>query len=479
MAQGGRSTIFSSDKDLMQLIRPGIAMWDPIKQKAIGPAEVMEKFGVAPEKLMEAQALMGDSVDNVPGVPGIGPKTAAQLISEFGDLETVLAAAPAMKPSKRRDLLIEHAENARISRKLVELRHDAPLPLPLPELVAREADRPQLAAWLLTQGFRSTLSRLGLDEKAPSPVAAPGAETAEGAPGEVAPPPPVAVRADPVRAVRPVRLRHHAACAAGVDRRGRRRRRGRGRYRNRWARSACAPIWSACRSPPRRAAPATCRCATQGTLEHVIAAQISADAAVAALAPLLADPAVLKVFHNAKFDLAILARAGAPSIAPIDDTMLISFAQEAGAHGHGMDELAALHLGHTPISYDERHRHRRSRIRSARCRSSAPPPTPPRTPTSRCGSGRRCARGCAPPARSPSTSRSSAGCCGVLLAMERAGVKVDAADLRAMSQDFERAHGRHGAGHPSARRLPVQRRQPASSSAKCCSTGWGCPAAGA
>ena len=101
---GGQTTIVSSDKDLMQLIRPGVEMLDPIKQKPIGPAEVMEKFGVTPDKMIDVQALIGDPVDNVPGVPGIGPKGAAQLINEFGDLDSVLAAAPAMKPSKRRDM---------------------------------------------------------------------------------------------------------------------------------------------------------------------------------------------------------------------------------------------------------------------------------------------------------------------------------------------------------------------------------------
>ena len=123
-------------------------MLDPIKQKPIGPAEVMEKFGVTPDKLIEVQALIGDSTDNVPGVPGIGPKSAAQLINEFGDLEAVLAAAPAMKPSKRRDMLIEHAEKARISRELVTLREDAPLPLPVDHLQparARARDARRLA----------------------------------------------------------------------------------------------------------------------------------------------------------------------------------------------------------------------------------------------------------------------------------------------------------------------------------------------
>jgi DNA polymerase-1 len=163
---GGRTTIVSSDKDLMQLIRPGVAMMDPLKQKPIGPAEVLEKFGVPPGKVIEVQSLIGDSTDNVPGIPGIGPKGAAQLILEYGDLESVLAAAPSMKPSKRRDALIEHADKARISRELVTLRADAPMPLPLEALVAKEPDAASLVTWLGSQGFRSTISRLGLSAPA-------------------------------------------------------------------------------------------------------------------------------------------------------------------------------------------------------------------------------------------------------------------------------------------------------------------------
>ncbi|MBC7800437.1 MAG: DNA polymerase I, partial [Gemmatimonadaceae bacterium] len=164
---GGRVTIVSSDKDLMQLVGDRVMMQDPIKQKPIGPAEVMEKFGVLPAKVAEVQALMGDSVDNVPGVPGIGPKTAAQLIQEFGDVEGVLAAAPAMKPGKRRDMLMQHADAARISRKLVELCCEVPLPLTLEDLRAKEPQRDILVAWLRAQGFRSTVSRLGLDGAEP------------------------------------------------------------------------------------------------------------------------------------------------------------------------------------------------------------------------------------------------------------------------------------------------------------------------
>src|SRR5208283_936122 len=169
---GGTATVVSSDKDLMQLIRPGVEMLDPIKQKPIGVAEVMEKFGVGPEKLIDAQALIGDSVDNVPGVPGIGPKTAAQLLTEFGDLESVLAAAPGMKPSKRRDLLIEHADQARLSRVLVTLRADAPLPLPLEALHPRAPEPSKLVAWLTAQGFRSIIARLGLEDAAAHAAAA-------------------------------------------------------------------------------------------------------------------------------------------------------------------------------------------------------------------------------------------------------------------------------------------------------------------
>ena len=205
VAAGARATIVSSDKDLMQLIRDGVDMQDPLKQKPIGLAEVLEKFGVPPEKLVEVQALMGDSVDNVPGVPGIGPKNAAQLIQEYGDVEAVLAAAPSMKPSKRRDNLIEFAEAARISRKLVELRDDVPLPVPFEQLAVREADPTKLSTWLLAQGFRSTLTRLGLEGRAGRRA------TARSRPARPA-----------NRAVRSLHSRHHRRAACRMDRRGHR-----------------------------------------------------------------------------------------------------------------------------------------------------------------------------------------------------------------------------------------------------------------
>ncbi|HEX7389613.1 MAG TPA: 5'-3' exonuclease H3TH domain-containing protein, partial [Acidiphilium sp.] len=160
---GGEAVIVSSDKDLMQLLGDGVSMLDPIKQTPIGPAEVMAKFGVMPGKMIEMQALMGDSVDNVPGVPGIGPKGAAQLIGEYGTLDAILEAAAtgAMKPSKRRDALVTYADEARISRQLVELRCDVDLPVPVADLAIAPHDEAALNAFLDAQGFKSIKARLG------------------------------------------------------------------------------------------------------------------------------------------------------------------------------------------------------------------------------------------------------------------------------------------------------------------------------
>src|SRR4029077_13315621 len=155
---GATATIVSSDKDLMQLVTDCVVMFDTMKDKKIGPAEVMEKFGVPPEKVIEVQSLIGDSTDNVPGVPGIGVKTAAQLIGEYGDLETLLSRAGEIKQQKRRESLIEHAEKARISKVLVTLDQNVKLETPLAELVVHEPDHKLLIAFLKQMEF-STLTR--------------------------------------------------------------------------------------------------------------------------------------------------------------------------------------------------------------------------------------------------------------------------------------------------------------------------------
>ena len=154
-ARGDRVTIVSSDKDLMQLVGPDIRMYDPARDREIGEAQVFEKFGVAPDRVIDVQALAGDSVDNVPGVPGIGPKIAAQLITDYGDLDTLLDRAGEIRQPKRRQNLIEHADMARISRQLVTLKTDVPVTDPLEALVRKEPDRKTVMDFLRAQDFRS------------------------------------------------------------------------------------------------------------------------------------------------------------------------------------------------------------------------------------------------------------------------------------------------------------------------------------
>jgi DNA polymerase-1 len=469
---GGTVTIVSSDKDLMQLLRPGVEMLDPIKQKPIGPLEVMEKFGVTPDKLIEAQALIGDSVDNVPGVPGIGPKTAAQLLNEFGDLEGVLAAAPAMKPSKRRDLLIEHADKARLSRVLVTLRADAPLPLPLEALHPRPTDPAKLAAWLTAQGFRSIVARMGLTDalvsagaSAPASVtfgvagsassgasgsaasgasdsAASGAASGAsfggsrqaqfdlgGGPAAVTRPvaAPVVANSDfgPYETVTTVdALRAWVAEAA--------------------ARGMVALDTETDGLDPMRAGLVGFSLATAPSracyvpLRHtVLAEQLALADAIAVLSPLLTDPCVLKVLQNAKFDMQVLRRAGFPIVTPLDDTMLISFAQEAGLHGHGMDELSRLHLGHSPISYDEVTGTGRNRISFA----DVPIERATAYAAEDADVTLRLWEALRPRLRLAKAlalyEQMERRLIPILLDMEREGVKVDEDDLRRMSVDFE------------------------------------------
>ena len=358
---GGTCTIISSDKDLMQLVGPGVCMLDPIKQTPIGPAEVETKFGVPPEKVVDVQALMGDPTDNVPGVPGIGPKTASALINEFGTLEDVLSAAPEMKKSKKRDMLIEHAQAARLSLQLVTLATDVPLPVPVAELATREPDKLALADWLDSMGFRSVMSRMGVGGASGAHAhRAARASAHASANGQTAPattnaaPAPSSGPADllsapyegyeTVRTVQALQKWVSAACEAGLcavdtetdglD----------PLAANLLGFSLATAPGKACYVPLRH----------EGTLEAPTGEQLEATQALDLLRPLLADPSVLKVLQNAKFDLLVLDHAGIDhaSIAPVDDTMLMSYSQSAGLHGQGMDELSALHLNHTPIPYD-------------------------------------------------------------------------------------------------------------------------------
>jgi DNA polymerase-1 len=349
-ATGGHVTIVSSDKDLMQLIRPAVQMLDPMKQKPLRAPEVMEKFGVPPEKVVDVQALAGDATDNVPGVPGIGIKTAAQLITEYGDLDTLLARAGEIKQPKRREALLENAEMARISRRLVTLDDNAPLPLEIAALEAKAPGDGKLEAFLRAQGFRSILARMGFGEangaphRAASRATAPEAPAAE-TPNVAAPFGAYDCVTDEAALARWVALARQAGVVAvdtetdSLD----------ARRANMVGFSLAIAPGRACYVPIRH-----------GSAGDMLAApapeQIAPDAAFALLRPLFTDASVLKIFQHAKYDLEVMARAengGFADISPIDDTMMLSYAMEAGRHGHGMDELSVLHLGHKPISFDE------------------------------------------------------------------------------------------------------------------------------
>ncbi len=417
---GGRATIVSSDKDLMQLIRPMVSMLDPMKKRPIGAAEVMEKFGVGPDKVIEVQALIGDSSDNVPGVPGIGPKGAAALIAEFGDLEGILAAAPSMKTSKRRDSLIEHAAKARLSKELVTLRADAPMPMALEDLVVKDWDTGRLISFLTAQGFRSTINRLGLTA---APVAeAPKAAEAPREPSDDAP----FGGYETVSTIEALRDWAGAARAAG-----------------RFALDTETSGLDAMRAGLVGLSLATEEGrACYVPLKHeILAEQIPLSAVIEVLGPLFTDASVLKILQNAKFDMMVLGRAGFPPIAPIDDTMLISFSQEAGAHGHGMDELSRLHLGHTPIPFDEVTGTGRNRLTFAQVAidKATAYAAEDADVTLRLWDRLK------PRLRENKSlvlyEQVERRLIPVLLDMERAGIKVDADELRRMSKDFEQRMG--------------------------------------
>ena len=335
-ASGGQVTVVSSDKDLMQLLRPGVAMLDPIKNVSIGEAEVFARFGVSPGKMVEIQALMGDAVDNVPGVAGVGPKKAAALINEYGTVEAVIAAARAgtMKAGKQRDTLVEQAEQALVSRRLVELSTDCPLPLPVETLGASPPEPGRLGPWLTSMGFRSIRQRLGLDEAA----ATAEAEAVPPATGAAAPYGPYRTVTDAAALAEWITEARAAGTAAIETRTD-----GLDPFR-------CRLLGFALAVAPGRACYVPLQ--HEGTLDAPIAAQVPADALPGLLGPLLADPHVLKIFDGAKGEILVLGRAVGGPIAPVDDTSLISYAQDAGRHGHGADELAARHLGHTPLTLD-------------------------------------------------------------------------------------------------------------------------------
>ena len=353
--QGMEVVIVSSDKDLMQLVRPGVTMLDPMKQKRIARDEVLERFFVPPEKVVDVQALAGDSTDNVPGVPGIGVKTAAELINAYGSLEDLLARAGEIKQPKRRENLINHADMARLSLQLVQLRDDAPLPVELGETRFNPPEATTLRAFLEEQDFRRLLSRL--DGAAPSGSSASGGSAGSVAPGDTpAPSAPVPDEAEAdyhlITDADTLRAWVDEARSAGVV--------AIDSETTSLTASAALMVGISMAVAPGRSCYIPLRHGNAGDDQGGFdfsgdrPVQIDFDEAVAILKPLLADPAVLKVGHNLKYDAHVMARAinGGFSITPVDDTMCLSYVLDAGRQSsHKLDDLAEIHLGHSMIKY--------------------------------------------------------------------------------------------------------------------------------
>ncbi len=342
---GGRVTIISSDKDLMQLVGNGVEMFDAMKNKRIDREEVFEKFGVYPDKVVDVQALAGDSVDNVPGAPGIGIKTAALLINEFGDLETLLERAGEIKQPKRRQVLQEHAEQIRISRKLVELHCDMPVPITLDELEVRRPDPQVLTEFLNLMEFRTLTKRvaekLGVDAPLPAPI--PVAEAPAAAPVVEQPPFDHAaytcIRDEATLAEWIAEIREYGYVAIDTETTG--------------LDEMRADLVGICLcSTPGKAAyiPLAHRSGTGDLFGSaaLVEGQLPMQVVLDALKPVLEDPAILKIGQNMKYDAKILSRYGI-DVVPFDDTMLMSYAMHSGLHGHGMDALAEQYLSHSCI----------------------------------------------------------------------------------------------------------------------------------
>ncbi|MGE3479364.1 MAG: DNA polymerase I, partial [Dongiaceae bacterium] len=348
--QGKKVRIISGDKDLMQLVGQGIELFDPIKNKPINENEVKEKFGVTPDKVIDVQALAGDSSDNVPGVPGIGVKTAAELINLYGSLENLLAKAPEIKQPKRREALINHAEDARISKRLVTLKCDVPLPIPINELKAPPLDKGELIKFVSAQGFKTLAARLQNGQKNGDEAKASLPQEATKSPALDFPPPAIFKRGayhivntekdldswiEKIREaglvsvdVETDSLHPVSANLVGI--------------------SLCVKAGEAAYIPLQHRKP-------PGDLlgaPQQLPPQLNLKKTLAALKEVLENPAILKIGHNLKFDYQVFAQHEI-YLSPIDDTMVMSYVLDGAKHGHGMDELAMLHLGYQTITYDE------------------------------------------------------------------------------------------------------------------------------
>jgi DNA polymerase I len=376
--RGGDVTIVSSDKDLMQLVRPGITMLDTMKNRSIGPDEVRERFGVGPERVVDVQALAGDSIDNVPGVPGIGVKTAAELINEYGDLETLLSRANEIKQPKRRERLIEYAIQARLSLDLVKLKDDVPLEVSPELLGVRAPDAQALLGFLREMEFATLTKRIAeaLGAAAPPPAHRPPASPLERPAGAVAEAGGTAKRqpsaagawtpgakvaaAQQLAKAKLERAQYETVTDLARLESWIAEARAAGRFAFDIETTSLDPMQAefvgfsmavapgkACYVPIGHRPASGAFDFGEGSLT-----QVDVGDALAVLRPLLQDPSVLKIGQNLKYDCLVLAQHGI-SLAPLDDTLLLSYALDGGRGNHGMDALAERHLGHACIAFSE------------------------------------------------------------------------------------------------------------------------------
>ncbi|NNE58623.1 MAG: DNA polymerase I [Hellea sp.] len=346
--KGARVTMITSDKDMMQLVSDRVQMRDTMKNKNIGVAEVIEKFGVKPDKVIDIQSLAGDSVDNIPGVPGIGVKTAALLINEYGDLDSLLERAGEIKQKGRREKLLEHADGARISRELVTLKTDVPVETKLEELAVRDPDPEKLFEFLELMTFRTLTNRVrdALGEGDTDGIRKD--DTGEVKPALEAMPPMAKFDIDKYECVQSMdRLDHwinrgFEQGVIAVD------------LETDSLDSAAANLVGICLAVADNEACYIPLGHTGGgdLLGEGAPKQIPLREALGKLKPLLEADSVLKVGQNFKYDLGVFQRYCLFPY-PYDDTMLMSYALEGGLHGHGMDELSEMYFGHKPISFKE------------------------------------------------------------------------------------------------------------------------------
>lgn len=325
-------TIVSSDKDLMQLIGDGVEMFDPMKAKEIGPDEVMAKFGVAPAKVRDVLALAGDSSDNVPGVPGIGPKTAAQLLEQFGDLEGLLAGAETIKQPKRRQNLMENAELARLSYQLVGLCEEAPLPKRLDEIETVDVDYAKLLEFARAYNFNTLSKRLEVLIERGGGGSGDEAQPTSSPDGTY-------VTINELAVLDAWLARAKAKGILAID------------TETTSLNVMAAELVGVCLAIEEGEG-AYVPIGHKDDFGQVIGGQLDRAAVIERLRPILMDPSVLKVGHHLKYDLGILARAGL-ALMPYDDTLMLSYVIDGTQHGHGMDELADLHFDHRTIHFED------------------------------------------------------------------------------------------------------------------------------